>query len=165
LLGLKFKIIRGYGSSADVVLAMERGEVEGYCESLESVFGKRPDWISSKTVNVLFQGGVKPDPSLGGVPFINDLAKSQDDRRAIEFLYAGQGIGRPFFAPPGLAPEVYRMMRTAFEATMSDPDFVAEAKQRKLTLAPENGEYMARLIERIYATPRPVVERIAALIK
>jgi len=165
LLGLKFKIIRGYSSSADVVLAMERGEVEGYCESLESVIGKRPDWIPSKTINVLFQGGVKPDPSLSGVPFINDLAKSPDDRRAIEFLYAGQGIGRPFFAPPGLAPEVYRMLRTAFDATMRDPEFVAEAQQRKLTLAPENGEYMAQLIERIYATPRPVVERVAALIK
>jgi tripartite-type tricarboxylate transporter receptor subunit TctC len=165
LLGLKFKIIRGYGSSADVVLAMERGEVEGYCESLESVFGKRPNWISSKTVNVLFQGGVRPDVSLPGVPFINDLTKSADDRQAIEFLYAGQGIGRPFFAPPAVAPDVHRMMRAAFDATMRDPEFVAEAKQRNLTLAPENGEYMQRLIERIYATPRPVVERVAALIK
>ncbi len=165
LLGLKFKIIRGYASSADVVLAMERGEVEGYCESLESVNSKRPHWISSKTVNVLFQGGVKPNPELAGIPFINDLAKSKDDRLAIEFLYAGQGIGRPFFAPPGLAPEVHKMLRTAFDATMKDPEFVAEVRQRKLTLAPENGDYMERLIRRIYATPRPVVERIAALIK
>ena len=81
LLGLKFKIIRGYGSSADVVLAMERGEVEGYCESLESVYSKRPDWIPNKTVNVLFQGGVRPNPELKGVPFINDLAKTEDDRQ------------------------------------------------------------------------------------
>ena len=165
LIGLKFKIIRGYGSSADVVLAMERGEVEGYCESLESVVGKRPDWISSRTVNVLFQGGAKPSPDLAGVPFINDLAKSEDDRKAIEFLYAGQGIGRPFFAPPGLAPELHGMMRMAFDATMKDPEFIAEVKQRKLTLAPEDGGYMERLINRIYATPRPIVDRVAALIK
>jgi len=165
LLGLKFKIIRGYSSSVDVVLAMERGEVEGYCESLESVIGKRPDWISSRTVHVLFQGGVKPNPDLPGVPFVNDLAKSEDDRRAIEFLYAGQGIGRPFFAPPGLAPELHAMMRAAFAATMRDPEFIAEVRQRKLTLAPEDGEYMERLINRIYATPRPIVERVAALIK
>jgi hypothetical protein len=165
LLGLKFKIIRGYGSSADVVLAMERGEVEGYCESLESVVGKRPDWISSKTVNVLFQGGVQPSPDLPGVPFINDLAKTEDDRKAIEFLYAGQGIGRPFFAPPGLAPEVRKMMRAAFDATMKDPEFIAEVTQRKLTLQPEDGDYMERLINRIYATPKPVVDRVAALIK
>jgi tripartite-type tricarboxylate transporter receptor subunit TctC len=165
LLGLKFKIIRGYASSADVVLAMERGEVEGYCESLESVYSKRPDWIPSKTVNVLFQGGVQPNPELKDVPFINDLAKSDDDRRAIEFLYAGQGIGRPFFAPPGLAPEVLKMLRDGFTATMKDPEFVAEAKQRKLTLEPENGEYMEKLINRIYATPKPVVERVGELIK
>jgi len=165
LLGLKFKIIRGYSSSADVVLAMERGEVEGYCESLESVHGKRPDWIPSKTVNVLFQGGVQPNPELKNVPFINDLAKTDDDRRAIEFLYAGQGIGRPFFAPPGLAPDVLKMLRDGFNATMKDPEFVAETKQRKLTLEPENGEYMERLINRIYATPKPIVERVAELIK
>jgi tripartite-type tricarboxylate transporter receptor subunit TctC len=96
LLGFKFKIIRGYNSSVDVQLAMERGEVEGYCESLESVVTKRPDWISSGTVKVLFQGGVKPNPELKDVPYVNDLAKREDDRRAIEFLYAGQGIGRPF---------------------------------------------------------------------
>jgi tripartite-type tricarboxylate transporter receptor subunit TctC len=165
LLGLKFKIIRGYASSADVVLAMERGEVEGYCESLESVIGKRPDWISSGTVNVLFQGGVRPSPELKGVPFINDLAKNAEDRTAVEFLYAGQGIGRPFFAPPDVAPGVLRMMRDAFNATMKDPEFVAEVKQRKLTLEPENGEYMEQLINRIYATPKPIVEKVANLIK
>jgi tripartite-type tricarboxylate transporter receptor subunit TctC len=165
LLGLKFKIIRGYAASVDVVLAMERGEVEGYCESLESVYGKRPDWIATKTVNILFQGGLKPNPDLKGVPFINDLAKSDDDRKAIEFLYAGQGIGRPFVAPPGLAPNVLKMMRAAFDATMKDPDFIAEVKQKKLTLEPENGEYLEKLIDRIYATPKPIVERIANLIK
>src|SRR5262249_28347496 len=159
ILGFRFKIIRGYGSSADVVLAIERGEGEGYCESLESVIGKRPDWISSRTVHVLFQGGVKPSPQLEGVPFVNALAKSEDGRRAIEFLYAGQGIGRPFFAPPGLAPEVHQMMRAAFDATMKDPEFIAEVNQRKLTLAPEGGDYMQQLINRIYSTPRPIVER------
>jgi hypothetical protein len=70
------------------------------------------------------------------VPYVNDLAKREDDRRAIEFLYAGQGIGRPFFAPPGLAPEVLRMMRAAFSATMKDPEFIAEVRQKKLTLSP-----------------------------
>jgi hypothetical protein len=165
LLGLKFKIVRGYVSSADVVLAMERGEVDGYCESLESVYSKRPDWIPSKTVNVLFQGGVRPNPEIKDVPFINDLAKTEDDRRAIEFLYAGQGIGRPFFAPPALPPDVLKMLREGFDATMKDPEFVAEAKQRKLTLAPENGQYMQDLIDRIYATPKPIVERVGNLLK
>jgi tripartite-type tricarboxylate transporter receptor subunit TctC len=165
LLGLKFKIVRGYGSSVDVLLAMERGEVEGYCESLESVIGHRPTWIPTGTVNVLFQGGARPNPDIKDVPFINDLAKSEDDRQAIEFLYAGQGIGRPFFAPLGLAPEVLAMMRHAFNATMKDPEFVAEVKQRKLKLEPEDGEYMQKLINHIYATPKPIVDRVGALLK
>src|SRR5262249_12497245 len=165
LLGLKFKIIRGYRSSVDVLVAMERGEVEGYCESLESVVGKRPDWIASKTINVLFQGGVKPNPEIKDVPFINDFAKTEDDRKAIEFLYGGQGIGRPFFAPPGLAPEVHKVMRAAFDATMKDPEFIADVKQKQLTLAPENGDYLEKLVNRIYATPKHIVERVAVLIK
>ena len=113
----------------------------------------------------MFQGGSQPNPELKDVPFINDLAKNDDDRKAIEFLYAGQGIGRPFLAPPGLSPNVLRMMRAAFDATMADPEFVAEVKQKKLTLAPENGDYLETLINKIYATPKPIVERIANLIK
>jgi tripartite-type tricarboxylate transporter receptor subunit TctC len=165
LLGTKFKPVRGYKTSVDVQLAMERGEVEGYCESLESVLGKRPDWISSGTVNVLLQAGAAPNPGLKGVPFVPDLARNDDDRKAIDFLYAGQGIGRPFFAPPGLPPPVLRMLRDGFNATMRDPEFVAEARQRSLTLEPQNGEYLEALIRRIYSTPKPIVERVADLIR
>jgi tripartite-type tricarboxylate transporter receptor subunit TctC len=165
LLGLKFRMIGGYSSSAEVLLAMERGEVEGYCESLDSVIGKRPDWIATKTVNILLQGGARPSPDLPGVPFVPDLAKTDDDRAAIEFLYAGQGIGRPFLAPPNLPADRARMLRDAFEATMTDPDFRAEAKVHKLNLEPQSGEYLERLIKKIYATPRPIVEQIGALIK
>jgi len=89
LIGTKFKLISGFPSSSDVFLAMERGEVDGICESLDSVTGKRPDWISSKKVNVLFQGGVEPSPELKDVPFVNDLAKNDEQKQAIEFLYAG----------------------------------------------------------------------------
>jgi tripartite-type tricarboxylate transporter receptor subunit TctC len=165
LLGLKFRIVGGYSSSADVFLAMERGEVDGYCESLDSVNSKRPDWIATKAVNVLFQGGAHPSKELPGVPFVPDLAKSEDDRTAIEFLYAGQGIGRPFLAPPALPDDRARMLREAFDATMADPDFRAEAKAQKLNLEPQNGGYLEQLIKKIYATPKGVVERIGALIK
>jgi tripartite-type tricarboxylate transporter receptor subunit TctC len=165
LLGFKFKVVAGYASSADVSLAMERGEVEGYCESLDSVIAKRPDWIPKKIVNVLIQGGAHPHPDLPGVPFVLDLAKNDADRKAIEFLYAGQGIGRPFLAPPELPPERLKVLRAAFDATMRDPEFVAEVKLKKLNLEPENGEYLEQLINKIYATPKPIVERIGSLIK
>ena len=165
LLGTKFKLISGFPSSSDVFLAMERGEVDGICESLDSVIGKRPDWIASKKVNVLFQGGTEPNPALKGVPFVVDLARTAGDRQAIEFLYAGQGIGRPFVAPPGLPPDRLKMLRDAFDATVTDPDFVSDAKRQMLDVEPEDGAHLEALIRKIYATPKPVVDRIGELIK
>jgi tripartite-type tricarboxylate transporter receptor subunit TctC len=165
LLGLKFKVVGGYPSSADVFLAMERGEVEGICESLDSVINRRPDWIPNKTVSVIFQGGLAPNSALAGVPFVLDLARNAEDKQAIEFLYAGQGIGRPFVAPPGVLEDKLKMLRTAFDATMKDPEFVAEVQKNKFQLEPGTGEELATLINRIYATPKPIVEKIGNLIK
>jgi tripartite-type tricarboxylate transporter receptor subunit TctC len=165
LFGTKFKIIGGFPSSSDVFLAMERGEVDGICESLDSVSGKRPDWIPQKKVLILFQGGAAPNPELKGVPFMLDFAKTPEDKQALEFLYAGQGIGRPFIAPPNMPPAVVKMVRDAFSATMKDPDFLADAKKQKLDVEPEDGEHLAALINKIYATPKPIVEKIGALIK
>jgi tripartite-type tricarboxylate transporter receptor subunit TctC len=165
LLGTKFKLISGFPSSTDVFLAMERGEVDGICESLDSVIGKRPDWIATKKVNVLFQGGAEPNPELKGVPFVIDLARNDSEKQAIEFLYAGQGIGRPFVAPPDLPADRLKMLRDAFNATMKDADFIADVKKQKLDLVPEDGEHLAALIKKIYATPKPIVAKIGELIK
>jgi tripartite-type tricarboxylate transporter receptor subunit TctC len=165
ILGMKFKLVGGYPSSATVFLAMERGELQGFCESLDSINVRQPDWISGGKVSVLFQGGAKPNPTLKDVPFIVDLAQRAEDKQAIEFLYAGQGIGRPFIAPPGLAPDRLKMLRDAFNATMKDPEFIAEANLRKLTLDPESGEQLEALIKKTYATPRPIIDRIARLVQ
>jgi len=165
LLGMKFKIIAGFPSSSDVFLAMERREVDGICESLDSVSGKRPDWIPTRKVKILFQGGAAPNPSLKDVPFVPDLARSPEDRLAIEFLYAGQGIGRPFVAPPAMAPERVKMLRDAFADTMRDPEFIEDAKRNMLDIDPEDGEHLAALIQKVYATPKPIVEKIGELIK
>jgi tripartite-type tricarboxylate transporter receptor subunit TctC len=165
IFGLKFKLVGGFRSSADVFLAMERGEVEGICESLDSVRNRRPNWIADKQVTVLFQAGAAPNPDLKGVPFVLDLAKTTEERQTLEFLYAGQGIGRPFVAPPDLPPERLKMLREAFNATMKDADFIADAKKTGLDLDPEDGEHLAALIQKIYATPKPIVERVSNLIK
>jgi tripartite-type tricarboxylate transporter receptor subunit TctC len=165
LIGTKFKVVGGFPSSADVFLAMERGEVEGICESLDSVKNRRPDWIAKKTISVLFQGGAAPNPDLKDVPFVLDLARNAEQKEAIEFLYAGQGFGRPFVAPPGLPPERLKMLRDAFNATIKDAEFIADAHKSKLDLDPEDGEHLAALVERIYATPKPIVDKIGSLIK
>ncbi|HLH93872.1 MAG TPA: tripartite tricarboxylate transporter substrate-binding protein [Xanthobacteraceae bacterium] len=165
LLGMKFKIIAGFPSSSDVFLAMERGEVDGICESLDSVSGKRPDWIPSHKVRILFQGGAAPNPQLEGVPFVADLARNPQDRQAIEFLYAGQGIGRPFVAPPDMGADRTKMLRDAFMETMKDAEFREDARRNMLEVEPEDGAHLAALINKIYATPKPIVDKIGELIK
>jgi tripartite-type tricarboxylate transporter receptor subunit TctC len=165
LLGTKFKIIAGFPSSSDVFLAMERGEVDGICESLDSVSGKRPDWIKDNKVVIILQGGAEPNPELKDVPYVVNLARNAEDKQAIEFLYAGQGIGRPFVAPPDLPADRLKMVRDAFSATMKDPEFIEDAKRQKLDVDPEDGEHLEALIKKIYATPKPIVEKVGELIK
>jgi tripartite-type tricarboxylate transporter receptor subunit TctC len=130
LLGMKLKLVGGFRSSVDVFLAMERGEVEGICESYDSVKIRRPDWLAEKRIVILFQGGAAPHPELNDVPFVLDLPRAGEHRQAIELLYAGQGIGRPFVAPPELPPERLKMLRDAFNATMKDPEFIADTAGR-----------------------------------
>jgi tripartite-type tricarboxylate transporter receptor subunit TctC len=165
LLGMKFKLIAGFPSSSDVFLAMERGEVDGICESLDSVKGKRPDWLPNNKVKIIFQGGEAPSHELPGVPFINDLAKTDLQKQEITFLYAGQGIGRPFVAPPNLPPDRLAMLRKAFMDTMKDHEFLADTKKQKLDVEPHDGEHLEKLIRQIYATPKPIVTKIGELIK
>jgi tripartite-type tricarboxylate transporter receptor subunit TctC len=164
LLGMKFRLVSGYPSSADIFLAMERGEVQGICESLDSVRSRRPDWIASRQVSVLFQGAPEASPELKDVPLARDLARNDAERAAIDFLYAGQGIGRPFAAPPSLPPEVLKMLRDAFDATMQDAEFIADVKKQKFDLDPTDGAGLASLIDKIYATPKPIVEKVTALV-
>ena len=164
MFGTKFKIVGGFPSSSDVFLAMERGEVEGICESVDSVTGKRPNWIKDKTVNLLFQGGAEPNPDLKGVPFVMDFAKTDEQKQALTFMYAGQGIGRPFIAPPDMPAERVKLLRDAFDATMKDPAFIEEAKKQKLEVDPVSGEKLAALIQKIYATPKSVVDRISKIL-
>jgi len=165
IFGTKFKLISGFPSSTDVFLAMERNEVDGICESLDSVIGKRPDWIATKKVNVLFYGGAKPTIDLYGAPYIVDQARNAEEKQALDFLYAGQGIGRPFVAPPDLPADRLKMLREAFNATMKDKDFAADVTKQKLDLEPEDGEHLEALIKKIYTTPKAVVDRIGELIK
>jgi len=165
ILGTKFKLISGFPSISNVHLAMERNEIDGVCQPLEAVVSTRPDWIASKTVNVLFQGGERPNPQLKGIPFIVDLARTREEKQAIEFLYAGNGLGKPFVAPPDIPAERVKMLRHGFMATMKDPEFLSDAERQKLDIRPETGEYLAALVKKIYATPRPIVDRVTELIK
>lgn len=165
LLGMRFRVVPGFQSTANVLLAMERGEIDGICTILDTILGQRPDWIPGKKVTMLFHGGGAPNPVLNGVPFIGDLAKTPDQRLAIEFLFAGVGLARPIIAPPDMAADRAKMLQDAFMATMQDSDFLADAKKQRLHVEPRDGASLAALVRAVYATPKPIVDRVAELIK
>jgi tripartite-type tricarboxylate transporter receptor subunit TctC len=165
LLGLKFKQVGGYVGSAAVYLALERGEVDGFCEGIDGILAKRPDWIAKKQISLLFQGGAEPNPDLKDIPFIADHARTADDRLAISYLYAAEGLGRPFSAPPDMPPDRLKMVRDAFNGTMHDPEFIADAVRQGFDLKPQDGNYLAALVRTMAATPKPIKDKILALSK
>lgn len=164
LFGLKFKLVGGYRSSVEVFLAMERGEVHGICASLNTLLDERPDWLKSKTIKVLFYGGLEPDSTLAQFPFVFELAKNEEQRQLLTFLYAGQGIGRPFVAPAGLPADKTAMLRKAFDDTMKDQDFLDDTRKGKLDVAPIRGAQIESLIKRVYATPKGLISRISQIL-
>jgi tripartite-type tricarboxylate transporter receptor subunit TctC len=165
LLGLRFKLVGGYPGANQIYLAMERGEVEGFCEGLDGIVAKRPNWIPDKVITLLLQGGAQRNTELAAVPYIIDHAKTDADRQALEFLYAAEGIGRPFFAPPELQPAVLAMLRGAFDRTMQDTEFMADAKKLGFDPRPENGGYLDALIRRMAATPKPIKDKVVEVTK
>jgi tripartite-type tricarboxylate transporter receptor subunit TctC len=165
LLGMKFRVVAGFQSTANVFLAMERGEIDGICTILDTVVGQRPDWIPNGKVTILFHGGGAPSAALGGIPFVGDLTRNPDERAAIEFLFAGAGLGRPIIAPPDMPSERATMLQDAFMATTKDADFLTDAKRQKLDVEPRDGAYLTALVKRIYATPKAIVDKVAELIK
>jgi tripartite-type tricarboxylate transporter receptor subunit TctC len=164
LLGTKFKQVAGYKVSVDVLLAMERGEVNGYCQTWDSAYNARPSLFKDGTFRVLFQAGAELDPNIKA-PSIFSFAKTPEQKQALEYLYIGQGIGRPFIAPPDLSPVVRKRVRDAFNATMKDPDYIAEVKKMKYQHDPKDGVYLEKLIKGAYGTPKAIIDRVAALIK
>ena len=156
LFGMKFKLVPGYTTSAEIFLAIERGEVDGVCVSFDSVLERYADWLASGKIRVLLQGGAARSPLLPDVPYVMDLARNEGERQMLKFLYAGQGIGRPFAAPPELPADRLDILRRAFDATMTDPEFLEEAKRTKLRLEPSSGEKLAALIEDLAKTPESV---------
>jgi tripartite-type tricarboxylate transporter receptor subunit TctC len=163
LVGTKFKVVGGYPGSTEVFLAMERGEVDGFCSSYSAVAIRYSDEIKSGDILVLFQAASRPNPDIAA-PFLPDLVKDAAQRQSIDFLFASQTLGRPFIAPPGLAPGTLGVLRDAFEAAVKDPNFVAEAAKLKLEIDPVNGAELERVVRSIYATPKSVVERVSVLV-
>lgn len=166
ILGAKVKVITGYPGSNDMLLAMERREVDGICAwSWSSAKRKKPDWIRDGKVNILVQTALQKHPDLPDVPLIMDLAETEEQRQMLRLVTARQTVGRPFAAPPGVPEDRARALRDAFEATMRDPEFLADAKKTKLEINPVSGKAVDALIRSVYQTPQNVVTMTREAIK
>jgi tripartite-type tricarboxylate transporter receptor subunit TctC len=160
LLGMKFKIVSGYPGSNEIMIAVERGEVQGICVAYASV--QRQTLFREGKLNILFQASLKPDPALPGVPVGSDLAKTAADRAALELFFGRAEIGRPFVAPPGVPADRLAALRQAFQAALKDPQLIEETQRERLTVRAITGEDISAVLTKLYATPPDVVKRVAA---
>lgn len=163
LFDAKLTLISGYPGGNDILLAMERGEVGGRCGwSWSSVKSKRADWIKDGKVNVFLQMSLAKHPDLPDVPLVMDLATTEEQRQVMKLIFARQVMGRPYVAPPGVPAERIEALKKAFEATLQDPEFLAEAKKSKLEINLVTGTEIDALIKEIYAAPKSIAEKASA---
>jgi tripartite-type tricarboxylate transporter receptor subunit TctC len=166
--GAKFELVTGYKGTADLALAMERGEIDGICGwDWSSAKSQRSDWIKEKKINVLVQVALDPDEELTqmGVPQIWKFIAKEEDKKATELVASQQVFGRPYIAPPGTPAEQVNILRTAFEATMKDPQFLADAEKARIDITPLHGAKVQEVVEKLYATPPAIVDRAKEIIK
>jgi tripartite-type tricarboxylate transporter receptor subunit TctC len=164
-LGVKIKLVVGYPGQNDALVAMERGEIDGYPSAFyNSLMATRPSWIKENKVKLLVQFGAEKEPDLPNVPFAPDLAKTPEDKLLIEEASAPLAIGRPFLAPPNVPPDRLAALRDAMWATYKDPEFVAEGEKAKLgTDTPRTGAQIQQIIARSYRSPPQVIDRLRGL--
>jgi tripartite-type tricarboxylate transporter receptor subunit TctC len=162
-LGTKFKVVLGYTTS-ESRLAVERGEAEGICGlSFATLKASNADWIDNKRINVLVQTGTTPQPGLEKVPLLFNLVSDANNKKALEVLAFPEELGRPFFMPPGTPKPMVEMIRKAFDETMKDPQFLAEADKLRLEIDPIQGEPMTQMIKQAYTAPKSAVEKAIEL--
>jgi len=161
LIGTKFKLVTGYQGTQETVIAIERGEAHGRCTfSLSALKTAKPDWLRDNKINVLTQLAFEKHSMFPNVPLIYDLVSKPEDRQLLDLMIGPSAMARPFGGPPGLPPKIATMLRRAFDATMKDPEFLAEAAKIQAEVRPTTGEEVQKLVGRLYASPKQVVARV-----
>lgn len=168
VLGGKMKIVTGYKGSREITLAMERNEVQGVCGlGWSTVKVQFPDILKTELfARVFAQEDLKGHPQLNDLktPLMIDLAKNDADRRTLEMFYSQNSFARPVIAPPEIAADRLAEMRRAFDATMKDPEFLAEAKKLQLDIDPLDAAAIEKLLANAYDAPANIVEAAARLV-
>jgi tripartite-type tricarboxylate transporter receptor subunit TctC len=164
-IGTRFVPITGYRGSGGTYLAIERGETAGRCASYASLLAVHADWIEKKYVRFIVQIGPKPHPAMKGVPRAFDLAITKKDKALLKFMYQPLAVSNAFALPPGTNKARVKEWRAAFDATVKDDKFRADAKKLKLELDTSDGARVATVMRQIYATPKDVLLRAEAAFK
>jgi tripartite-type tricarboxylate transporter receptor subunit TctC len=162
MLGTKFVAVPGYSGSSEIALAMDRGEIPAFVGWYWAGMKRtKPEWLEKNLITVLVQFGIAPNPEIKA-PFILDLLKNADDKQVVRTAIAQLAMARPFTAPPGVPADRLAALRAAFDATVKDPAFLADAKKQQLDVTPYSGAQIDALMKDIYATPPALVARVRA---
>ena len=161
VLGTKFKIISGYIGGLEIDLAMERGEVEGRGTNTYTGYQtSKPNWIANKLIIPLVQVGLAKEPELPNVPLLLDQPVKPQDKPLLEYVSKAITVGRPVATTPGVPPERVAALRKAFDETLLDPEFIAEAKQQNAEVRPMTGEVLEKIIRDLIEAPQDVRDRV-----
>lgn len=166
--GAMFTVVPGYKGMADILLAMERGEVDTVCGfDWSSVKAQRPQLVRERKINVLVQASVDKNEELDalGVPDIMQFTQGDDNRAVVELIVAQQFFGRPFVMGPGNSPESVRIMRAAFDTVMKDQKLLGEAEKMGVDITPATGARVQEVVEKMYATPQRILDLAAKAIR
>jgi len=161
-LGTRLKIVSGYQGNSTMVVAMERGEVDGVTNSWDSWKSLNPSWIAEKKINLLVQ--TEPKSSDLNIPSVQELARNEDDRQVIALIISGDALGKPLATSPNVPPERLKALRDAFDATVKDPEFIKAAAAARIEVNPIRGVALQETVYKVLATPRRLAERARSII-
>jgi tripartite-type tricarboxylate transporter receptor subunit TctC len=162
VIGTKFKLVMGYKGSNEAMLALERGEVEGHSTAWSAVKVAKPDWIRDKTVNIIVQFGLKRHPELPDVPTAVELARNDDERQVLSTILNASEVGTSFFTTPGVPADRIAALRRAFDETMKDPEFLAEAEKIRLGVNPLSGDEVQKLVGQVSNISPALLQKVRA---
>ena len=166
LLATRFKTVMGYDGGGGLTMALERGEAEGICGlSWSTMKASRPHWIRDKLLNVIVQMGLQKLADLPDVPSALKLVTDPESRQVLELILIRQEPGRPFAAPPGVPADRLAALRRAFDATLKDGEFLADAEKVQLEIEPLTAGEIATLLASAYGAPKAIVQKAAALVE
>jgi tripartite-type tricarboxylate transporter receptor subunit TctC len=164
--GAKFKLVRGYSGTSEILLALERGEVDIVgAYGLPGMQASHPDWLAGKGAVFLYQAALKRDPLIPNVPTLPELALTDEGRQVLRAAATTGEIGRAILTTPGVPPARLAALRAAFNAMFADPTFIAECKRRQLIVAAATGEDLDAMVHETLALPRPVLDKIGQMMK